>query len=78
MVTLKMDKKKRQLIFILHPKYVETISDEKNRSLIKCTKPSVRSFHSNPCDSPTACHNVTKNQRQLPPSNTNHNTQPLT
>jgi hypothetical protein len=66
MVTLKMDEKKRPLFLILHPRYVETILDEKNRSLIEYTKHLVCRFFSNPCESPTACHNATKKPTATP------------
>ena len=44
MEPLKLDKKKRRPMFKLHPTYVETILDEKNRSLIEYTKPLVCRF----------------------------------
>ena len=79
MVTLKLDEKKRPLFLILHPRYVETISDEKNRSLIEYTKALVSRFFSNPyVNHQRRVTTPQKNQRQLPPSNTNHNTQTLT
>jgi len=59
--------------------YVEAISDEKNRSLIEYTKALVCRFFSNPYVNHQR--HVTmpqKNQRQLPLSKTNHNTQPVT
>ena len=66
MATLKMDKKKHPLFLILHPRYVETISDERNWSLIEYTKHLVCRFFSNPCESPTACHNATKKPTATP------------
>ena len=61
-----MDKKKHPLYLILHPRYVETILDEKNWSQIKCTEPLARRFFSNPCESPTSCHNATKKPTATP------------
>ena len=66
MEPLKLDEKKRRPIFILHPMYVKTISDEKNWSLIEYTKHHVCRFFSNPCKSPTACHNATKKTTATP------------
>ena len=74
MVTLRMDVMKRPLFLILHPRYVETILDEKNQSLINHTKPSVCRFFQIHVNHQRRVTMPQKNQRQLPPSNTNHNT----
>ena len=44
MVTLKMDEKKHPLIFILHPRYVETISDKKIGVLLNVLSPLYVAF----------------------------------
>ena len=67
MEPLKLDKKNRRPIFLLYPMSVEMILDEKNWSLlIESTKPLVCRFFSNPCESPTACHNATKKSMATP------------
>ena len=78
MEPLKLDEKNHRPIYIQHPTYEETILDEKNRSLIEYTKPLVCRFFQIHVNHQWRVTMPQKNQRQLPLSKKNHNTQPPT